>query len=282
MHPHATTERVCAHCGNSFTVERLSDPKRYCSRLCANRATVDRRVASRFANWTPAPQNRFGPLVCGQCGQPFYVRRRDTLRVQRFCSLACADYARDGKPLGTRAQRLTVRCRNCAIAFDCYPSRRDKAFCSMTCQRNWEQSRRIEKRCAGCGQPFRVIPSRLHRLYCSNACYVETALRNPESAGNPRGPNWKRQARAARKRDGYTCQRCGITQAEAGSVLPVHHIMPFCEFGLARYEEANQLTNLITLCRSCHRYVEWETGSMRRHLANRTAGQTQTPRAGHC
>jgi len=75
------------------------------------------------------------------------------------------------------------------------------------------------------------------------------------------GPNWPRQQRAARRRDNYTCQVCGIAQKKAGRSLDVHHIKPFRSFGYIpdendNYLQANALTNLITLCRSCHKKAE--------------------------
>lgn len=64
------------------------------------------------------------------------------------------------------------------------------------------------------------------------------------------GPNWYFQRDKRLKRDKY-CQRCGTNED-----LVVHHIVPFREFGREGYKEANKLSNLITLCRSCHRSVE--------------------------
>lgn len=69
-----------------------------------------------------------------------------------------------------------------------------------------------------------------------------------------RGPNWIKQRRKARKRDNYTCQRCGATQEELGRNLDVHHIIPYREF--TSYEEANQLDNLTCYCKSCHASIE--------------------------
>jgi 5-methylcytosine-specific restriction endonuclease McrA/predicted DNA-binding transcriptional regulator AlpA len=72
-----------------------------------------------------------------------------------------------------------------------------------------------------------------------------------------RGPNWQQQRRAARKRDNYTCQRCGITEAELGQNLDAHHILLFS--GIDDFEEANRLSNLICYCKRCHAIVEHET-----------------------
>jgi 5-methylcytosine-specific restriction endonuclease McrA len=63
----------------------------------------------------------------------------------------------------------------------------------------------------------------------------------------------------ARKRDNFTCQRCGITTEETGKSLDVHHIKPYREFN-GDHKSAHHLDNLITLCNSCHQIVEWESG----------------------
>jgi hypothetical protein len=75
------------------------------------------------------------------------------------------------------------------------------------------------------------------------------------------GENWLEQRRQARRRDSHTCQHCQITQQEAGRNLDVHHIRPFRDFGYIpgkndHYLQANDLDNLITLCRRCHKLAE--------------------------
>jgi 5-methylcytosine-specific restriction endonuclease McrA len=72
-----------------------------------------------------------------------------------------------------------------------------------------------------------------------------------------RGPNWQQQRREARKRDNYTCQRCGITEAVLGQDLDAHHIVPFSQF--SDYREANRLSNLACYCKTCHAIVEHAT-----------------------
>jgi DEAD/DEAH box helicase domain-containing protein len=66
------------------------------------------------------------------------------------------------------------------------------------------------------------------------------------------GPNWPQQRSLARKRDGHRCQICGAL--ENGREHDVHHKVPFRTF--ANFQEANVLTNLITLCHACHQKVE--------------------------
>jgi len=69
---------------------------------------------------------------------------------------------------------------------------------------------------------------------------------------NEYGPNWPAQRDRARARDGCRCQVCGAP--EQGPAHHVHHRIPFRAF--ASHRQANQLSNLVTLCPSCHRRAE--------------------------
>jgi 5-methylcytosine-specific restriction endonuclease McrA/predicted transcriptional regulator len=68
------------------------------------------------------------------------------------------------------------------------------------------------------------------------------------------GENWHRQSRRARERDDHTCQICEYEPDDDERQLDVHHIKPVRTFD--EPEDANDLENLITLCRLCHR--KWE------------------------
>jgi len=85
---------------------------------------------------------------------------------------------------------------------------------------------------------------------------------------NDYGPNWLAQRDRARERDGYRCQNCGASEQggalmvrqahhdglSKGRVHHVHHKIPFRAF--VSYQQANQLSNLVTLCPRCHRRAE--------------------------
>ncbi len=58
-----------------------------------------------------------------------------------------------------------------------------------------------------------------------------------------RGTQWRIIRKAALRRDRYICQDCTDTACS----LEVHHILPLCKGG------SNNLYNLLTLCRRCHR-----------------------------
>lgn len=78
------------------------------------------------------------------------------------------------------------------------------------------------------------------------------------------GPNWHAAKKACLERDRYTCQKCG----HVGRRLPnnrwsvhVHHKRKIAWFANSRtgevdYESANDLSNLVTLCATCHKVAD--------------------------
>lgn len=64
------------------------------------------------------------------------------------------------------------------------------------------------------------------------------------------GKSWWSQREKCLERDDFECQSCGVDD----EILHVHHITPFRIF--ENYESANQLSNLVTLCGSCHKRLE--------------------------
>lgn len=69
---------------------------------------------------------------------------------------------------------------------------------------------------------------------------------------NDYGPDWPALRDQRRAMDAYRCQVCGISEQEHSHA--VHHIIPFR--GFASPIQANQLSNLITVCPACHRRIE--------------------------
>jgi DEAD/DEAH box helicase domain-containing protein len=69
---------------------------------------------------------------------------------------------------------------------------------------------------------------------------------------NQYGPAWPHIRKLVLQRDGYACQVCGAPERD--QPLHVHHKVPFRAFTTA--EHANQMSNLVTLCPSCHRQAE--------------------------
>lgn len=141
-------------------------------------------------------------------------------------------------------------------------------FCGFKCYAAWQSQnrlgvgrKRIQVDCYTCGTTIEKQPNAVSdKNFCSRKCFAQwrssddwTGSNNPAWLGGHstyRGPNWRRQSRAARLRDANTCQCCGLTKTN----LPVHHVRPFRLF--EDYREANDLANLLTLCPSCHSKAE--------------------------
>ena len=82
--------------------------------------------------------------------------------------------------------------------------------------------------------------------------------------GDYKGEYWRKTREAALERADYECERCGMDndahKDEYGQGLDGHHIRPRHEFvgedGEYDKEAANDLSNIIMLCRECHLEVE--------------------------
>lgn len=114
--------------------------------------------------------------------------------------------------------------------------------------------------CKQCNKILIDSPSS-NRKFCSKKCMNKFLRDYYKGENNPHwkggyisdyGKNWNTQRLKALKRDKFTCRLCG----DGENRLDIHHIKPFRLFELKRYIEANDLSNLITLCVSCHTKIE--------------------------
>lgn len=109
-------------------------------------------------------------------------------------------------------------------------------------------------------------PSAVHGQLCDHGIVTRSVGSHPgelhhrwEGGNDPYyGANWHDRRRAALERDDYRCQRCDISNKTSkqrySMALDVHHIVPLREFDDP--ESANDLDNLVALCRACHNAVE--------------------------
>jgi len=138
---------------------------------------------------------------------------------------------------------------------------------------------KVELECLNCGEEVRKKKSHAekHELhFCDTECWGEWLSENVSGEDNPHwqgghstyyGENWTEIRWEARKRDDYTCQSCGVSQEdhrrETGKSLHVHHIRPIRDFD--EPDDANELSNVVTLCVRCHK--RWEGVPVRPVLA---------------
>lgn len=117
-------------------------------------------------------------------------------------------------------------------------------------------SKRSEREfvCGWCGDQFtrRLSPGETAE-FCSQSC----AAKNTNNAqGHAVGQSAIGAKQAARERDEYTCQSCGVEvsrQSQATSAnFEVHHLIPASAGG------PDTLENLVTLCEKCHNRAHWK------------------------
>ena len=229
--------------------------------------------------------------TCTICGTAFVRANKKATVCSRDCFREFTSRLHGGKIMreetraklsATKRERgalkptLTKVCIHCGASFAIsrYRNReqREQAkFCGRECQfAYWRVHPRkpkptmppIERACKHCGVTF--LPPRAElgaktaaaRQFCSKAHMHAYRREHPEWSPLWRGgrdpyygPNWRYQARLARERDDHTCQDCGKQQHTPA--LDVHHIGPRRLFG-GDHVAANELANLITLCKSCH------------------------------
>lgn len=225
---HDLSDRACLICGKIFTPCRPT--QQYCSRACFG-------ISIR------------GPVqTCEVCGNEFPYRANG---VNRYCSYKCVHAA--------RRKRIKKICPVCGKNFEVIPSRSHVHTCSWECGK---KRRHQMLTCEQCGETVEVRAHAIKdgRRFCSYDCAA--AWQKGENHSNWqgghgawRGPNWRKQSKAARKRDKNTCQRCGVTSKELDRPLDVHHIIPWRDFD-NDWEKANVLSNLTSLCQRCHTSIE--------------------------
>lgn len=277
--------RNCRACGKLF---RSSKSGGYCEMVCYRAA----QRAGHYRGIRPIAASRIHQ--CANCGASVQgvsakKRRNGETCDNVFCDREC--YAQ------FRAKAIALRIRECDHCGKSYPKPAGNGksrirFCSAECRNAALKAK--PRHCVCCGAwmtPIKLVKSRNAFMsntkgkVCSQECHIQWIKDNPDrkakisaafaGENHPnwmggrgvldgkggRGPGWNATARAIRKRDGYKCQHCGVTQSQHGRALEVHHIIPFHDFLL--WEEANRPSNLITLCKSCHTKADWESGKKR-------------------
>ena len=158
-------------------------------------------------------------------------------------------------------QKVTRCCEHCGETFDSWRRRLgvERRFCSRTCYYAAVAPRPafLVVECPQCGTSFRRTRGAISRVKastCSRRCsqILNSGSGNHMYRGGEkhrRGPGWVANRRIVRERD-KVCRLCGKTPETNGQALSVDHLIPWRIW--ADEEAANQPSNLVALCRSCH------------------------------
>ena len=171
-------------------------------------------------------------LICIQCGREYQVNysiSRNRLPKKKYCSRTCASKAAIAERW-KHHKPVLITCLQCGKQFSVRPSQTNRKFCSVRCARNY--------------------PPNKQKAILNLPRDMRGANHPRWKGGHPYGPDWKRNAMLALERDNYTCVRCGASLRR--SKRNVHHVIPW------RVSKDNCLTNLVSLCVSCHQLLEKE------------------------
>lgn len=161
------------------------------------------------------------------CNKKFKVKL-SLVSKTKYCSKSCDPHFNHDK--------ISIRCEKCDNIIKVPKCLRSRRFCSDTCRTNWFAGAFIGKN---------------HALWKGGEY-------------NKYGSNWTKQKQKVRLRDLYKCKGCKIPEWKLSRNLDVHHIKPFKEFGKNFYRKANRSSNLVSLCRKCHKFWEHQTEAWQR------------------
>lgn len=192
--------------------------------------------------------------ACLACKKDFIAKHSKV----KYCSIQC-------RAIGRKSGKVKT-CPNCNKEYYVILSQVEKGilkYCSQECyfQSRWGDSHFEIRQCKFCQKEYQCFVSD-QRVTCSKRC--SKLYRSQQNQGEksrfwrggkvaPYHTEWKTYRRLALERDGYKCTRCGGTDR-----IQVHHINPY------RYSQSHELSNLTTLCRSCHSSEEYKVNKLTR------------------
>jgi len=186
---------------------------------------------------------------------------------------------------------LTEICPTCGKVFKITPSMKLRGhgkFCSRDCIKksqdgehnpNWRGGRLVDRICVVCGKNFQATKYSVNKGQgetCSDLCrYINHGSKisgdkcvlwkggiSPERQKFYSTEEWKRVAHQVWIREDGTCQNCGKKAFDKRRGFNIHHIIPF-----SVHETRAVESNLVLLCRDCHRFIHTRKNTNRTFLS---------------
>lgn len=279
---------TCLFCNTQFKPKNKKNPSKFCAMACYRAyqktpayTTDYKRPSKRKIHIQPKP--------CSNCGEAV-VRRPSTKRNgvdsdKVYCNRKCYNDHRT-----SIHQEVIGSCKCCGADITKQMKRQgENTYCSMACRN--KDVRPDPRPCGQCGvvfDPIKYYKAEDRYVWndsakmCSDDCVREfyrtdesrkekisaafKGSKHPNWQGGVshfsrsyRGSEWQKLRKAAMKRDGYKCCHCGIDHDEQikrhNRSFSINHIVPF--FQADTTGKANKLSNLETLCDSCHTKADW-------------------------
>lgn len=276
---------TCQVCGVQFP-SKTKDNK-FCSVDCYR---VHQKTPEYKAKITQARAKHRTP--CTNCGKEVIgikTQKRNGERADnKFCNRECYNDYR------TKLQQEVIgQCQNCGGDLLFGKHQKTAKFCCWDCRTEYKRPKPTN--CISCGVLFTGIAAHkkkdgsyrisgcTSKKTCSDECLNEfyrtdearkekiskafTGSNHPNwlggishSSTNFRGSDWQKIRRQVLERDDYKCCHCGIDRESHYERykcdFAINHIIPFHQSG--NTVKANKLSNLETLCKSCHTKADWK------------------------
>lgn len=273
---------TCLICNSQFKIKK-SKANKYCGMDCY-------RTARKRGDYVQAIAKPTGS--CSNCGMDVYgsfsKRRNGEKSENIYCNRSC--YNSHRAKIKETPKSLCLNC-NGPILLNATASTTPK-YCCWNCRNEHKKSK--DRHCVHCGVWFsalKIFKDRNKKLVadnsrktCSTECYINniknnqdrkdkistafTGDKHPNWQGGTalmsmgfRGYEWKNIRLEAIKRDKFKCVHCGMNRDDHyekyNCDFNINHIKPFYQFG-GNTELANKMSNLETLCKSCHTKADWK------------------------
>lgn len=273
---------TCTICNSQFKTNKNKSNK-FCNMTCY-------RVSQRRGDYKRGSEINHTCTECNSSitGKSHSTRRNGEAADNIFCDRACYDLFR------SKLKSETIgNCLNCekklsrSLGHSYYAK-----YCNHSCKLEHKKSK--DRNCISCGVWFsalKIFKDRNKKLVadnsrktCSTECYINniknnqdrkdkistafTGDKHPNWQGGTalmsrgfRGYEWKNIRLEAIKRDKFRCVHCGMNRDDHyekyNCDFNINHIKPFYQFG-GNTELANKMSNLETLCKSCHTKADWK------------------------
>ena len=238
-------KRICKICGKGFYVYPYRVKRgegKFCSLKCSGKQKSQKIKR-----------------ICEICGKEFFVIPSTIKRGGgRFCSYKCmgkweSNNRRGKNSYGWKGGRVEQVCKNCGKRFLVKVYRlklKDRVkFCSVECKKKWKRENplpeEIREKMSEARKKYFSIKENLEKISGDKSHLWKGGI-TPIYIMRLSGSKWKVIIKKVYKRDNYQCQLCG----KKGGKLNAHHIIPW------RVSHNDKMSNLITLCRSCHSKIE--------------------------
>lgn len=232
--------KTCEMCGKEFKVPPSDSKQRFCSAECGNKS---RRVVTEY--------------TCEVCGNSFTKRGKRQEGI-KYCSNTCKFRGLENREVRhcaicgnevIRAKSLNVA-ENVTCSKECY----SKLCSRLKSGKQHPNYHSIDKICPVCGKKYQVpqsVDDKGEGKTCSMECRRIFTKDHPQQwKSNAIRQHLQEQRKIAKQRDDNKCQNCGATQR-----LEVHHIRKRRLFD-GDYMTADDASNLITYCHTCHLSLE--------------------------